>query len=68
MKQIIKPPIQYTGSESKLIELMKWAEQVSRMLNKLVDAIPADSTAANTAEIVSDFNGLLEALRNLDAR
>lgn len=48
--------------------LVKWAEQVTNVINNLVANTPDDSTASDVAGIVSDFNDLLAVLRGLSTR
>lgn len=78
MKQLVKSPIQYRIQDPQKINpavinaavdgLIRWADQVSRVINNLVSNIPSDSTASDVPGVVSDLNDLLAVLRNLDVR
>jgi len=56
-KEILRPP---ADDEFK--------RQVSRVVNKLVGGVPADSTASTVADLRTDFNALLAVLRGLNGR
>ena len=45
------------------IEQDRWRRQITRKQNERVAATQADSTAADVATIVADFNGLLAKLK-----
>ena len=44
-------------------EHAKFLQELCRVLNKRKPTIPIDSTAADVATLVTDFNALLAALR-----
>ena len=46
-------------------EMKIWVKQVTNLLNNICN-VQDDSTASNVAEIVSDFNDLLQHFRDAD--
>lgn len=46
-------------------ELNQFFQNVCKVINNLVAAIPADSTAANVAEVVADLNSLQDAIKGI---
>ena len=63
MAKIVLSPVQ-----SKEQQVTTYIQQNANLWNKLVGAIPADSTAANVAELVIDLNKLLAVLRGLNSK
>ena len=63
MAKIVLSPVQ-----SKEQQVTTYIQQNANLWNKLVGAIPADSTAVNVPEIVADFNELLALLRGLNSK
>jgi len=61
-KKVINP------IQSKEQQVTIYSQQNANLWNKLVGAIPADSTAVNVPEIVADFNELLALLRGLNSK
>jgi len=61
-KKVINP------IQSKEQQVTIYSQQNANLWNKLVGSIPADSTAANIAEIVADLNELLALLRGLNSK
>jgi hypothetical protein len=49
-------------------ELKRVLSGVCNILNKLITALPSDSTASDVAGIVSDYNDLLAFIRSLNTR
>ena len=56
MSDFVKPP-------DNEMETERYRHEICRVLNKKTPVISSDSTAADVATIVSDFNALLAALR-----
>lgn len=56
-KEILRPP-----------KDDEWKRQASKVINKLVGGVPADSTATTVADLKTDFNALLALLRGLTGR
>jgi len=61
-KKVINP------IQSKEQQVTIYSQQNANLWNKLVGSIPADSTAANVAELVTVFNELLAILRGLTTK
>jgi len=61
-KKVINP------IQSKEQQVTIYSQQNANLWNKLVGAIPADSTAANVAELVTVFNELLAVIRGLTTK
>lgn len=68
MKELIRPPSRGIDDKGSIDAIMKWAQQVSRVINNIVSNIPADSTAVDVAGVVSDLNDFQDVLRELNAR
>lgn len=68
MKEVIRTPIERINPEETVKNILRWAGNVTRLINKLVDTIPDDSTATDVAGVVSDLNDLQDVLRDLDAQ
>jgi hypothetical protein len=49
-------------------EVRKFYLSICQVINNLVNAIPADSTASNVAEVVSDLNDLQDAIKDITAQ
>lgn len=64
MAEIIQAPAIGTNTE----QLTKTVAQLCNLVNKLVGAVPVDSTASDVAGIVSDHNDLLAVLRGINGR
>jgi hypothetical protein len=73
LKRLIQPPLKSDvktelGLQQSVDALLRWSEQVSRVINNLVSNIPADSTAVDVAGVVSDLNDLQDVIRDLDVK